>query len=231
MRVLTWNLFFGRTVPESGRNRLDDFAAALAGWDWDVAMLQEVPWWWPPILAEAADAQERHARTAPRTFLGIRRFLAERWPDKMRSGAGGCNAILARCTIVTGQAIDLRRRPRGRVMHAVLLQSGIWIANLHASAGYSELAQEELDIARRTMFKWARGYPFVLGGDANIKAPQAPEMEHVAGNHVDHLFATGLLATGPPEVLDRGQLSDHAPLVVELERTVSRDGESAAARS
>jgi len=43
MLVLTWNLFHGRSVPDAPREQLADFAARLAGWEWDVALLQEVP--------------------------------------------------------------------------------------------------------------------------------------------------------------------------------------------
>ena len=37
MLVLTWNLFHGRSVPDAPREQLGDFAARLAGWEWDVA--------------------------------------------------------------------------------------------------------------------------------------------------------------------------------------------------
>ena len=58
LRVLTWNLFHGRSVP--GRAGLfDEFAAALASWEWDVALLQEVPPWWPRRLAAAPEAASR----------------------------------------------------------------------------------------------------------------------------------------------------------------------------
>ena len=74
MRVLTWNLFHGRAVPPAGRDLRGEFAAALAGWDWDVALLQEVPPWWPPRARRApatrsahrADLAQRAAAAAPR---------------------------------------------------------------------------------------------------------------------------------------------------------------------
>src|SRR3954447_2326052 len=69
LRVLTWNLFHGRADPAAGRELLAEFAAALAGWDWDVALLQEVPPWWPPELARAAGAQERTALTSRNGLL------------------------------------------------------------------------------------------------------------------------------------------------------------------
>jgi endonuclease/exonuclease/phosphatase (EEP) superfamily protein YafD len=41
-------------------------------------------------------------------------------------------------------------------------------------------------------------------------------MKRVAGNYVDHIFATGFEPAGRPQVLDRGSLSDHRPVVVDL---------------
>src|SRR5215208_4585033 len=60
MLVLTWNLFHGRSVPDAPREQLADFAARLAGWEWDVALLQEVPPWWPPTLGRASEAIAEH---------------------------------------------------------------------------------------------------------------------------------------------------------------------------
>jgi len=64
LRVLTWNLMHGRSQPPAGRELLDDFAAALAGWEWDVALLQEVPPWWPETLGRALDAEYRLVLTS-----------------------------------------------------------------------------------------------------------------------------------------------------------------------
>ena len=43
-----------------------------------------------------------------------------------------------------------------------------------------------------------------------------PGLRHTAGHYVDHIYADGLRAAGPAEVLERGALSDHAPVAVEL---------------
>src|SRR5437868_1458980 len=96
MRILTWNLKHGRSVPPSGRELLEQFAAALAGWSWDVALLQEVPPWWPARLAVGTGAQQRHVLTSRNALLPARRVLAQRWPDVIKSNGGGCNAILIR---------------------------------------------------------------------------------------------------------------------------------------
>src|SRR5947208_2826130 len=51
LSLLTWNLFHGRAVPPAGRELLREFTAALDSCEWDAALLQEVPPWWPEALA------------------------------------------------------------------------------------------------------------------------------------------------------------------------------------
>src|SRR3954466_471176 len=131
LRVLTWNVFHGRAVPSAGRDLEREFAAALAGWEWDVALLQEVPPWWPARLAASYDV----ALTSRNALLPVRRWLAERRPDLLRSGGGSANAILVRGgERIAGRARRrLRLWPERRVVHAVRLEpSGVWVANLHA---------------------------------------------------------------------------------------------------
>src|SRR5690349_4482998 len=96
MRVLTWNLFHGRSQPPAGRELLAEFGDALASWEWDVAMLQEVPPWWPRQLANRLGADPAIALTSRNLGLRLRRMLAVRRPDLIKSNGGGCNAILSR---------------------------------------------------------------------------------------------------------------------------------------
>src|SRR5437764_5905803 len=96
LRVLTWNLMHGRAVPSAGRELLDEYAQALSGWSWDVALLQEVPSWWPGMLAQRSGAAGRSVLTSRNSLRAGRRFVARRWPDLIRSNGGGCNAILVR---------------------------------------------------------------------------------------------------------------------------------------
>jgi endonuclease/exonuclease/phosphatase (EEP) superfamily protein YafD len=42
-------------------------------------------------------------------------------------------------------------------------------------------------------------------------------LAHVAGHSVDHVFVRGLHPTGGGRTLDRGELSDHLPVLVELD--------------
>ena len=94
MLVLSWNLFHGRSVPDAPRSLLADFAEQLAAWEWDVALLQEVPPWWPAVLGRACRASARTALTSRNWLLPVSRRAAERRPDVIKSWGGGANAIL-----------------------------------------------------------------------------------------------------------------------------------------
>lgn len=126
VRVLSWNLFHGRAEPPAGRPLLHEFATTLAGWSWDVALLQEVPPWWPPLLAGACGADWRSARTSRNAALPVRRAIAVRRPDLIKSNGGGCNAILVRppLTITAHGVRRLRWLPERRVVHAVRIGPG-----------------------------------------------------------------------------------------------------------
>jgi endonuclease/exonuclease/phosphatase (EEP) superfamily protein YafD len=217
LRVLTWNLFHGRAVPPRDEELLDAFALRLAGWRWDVALLQEVPPWWPTPLARACDADVRFALTARNALLPLRRVVASRRPELLKANGGGCNALLVRG--LGGVRAHARRRlrvwPERRVVHAVRVGDGVWFANVHAST-HPPRARRDLAEAHATVQRWAGDAPLVFGGDCNVvHAPRLQGLVHVGCSHVDHLFARGLAHThARVETLDRGGLSDHAPLLV-----------------
>jgi endonuclease/exonuclease/phosphatase family metal-dependent hydrolase len=215
MIVLTWNLFHGRAVPERRHALLPEFAAQLAGWDWDVALLQEVPPWWPPELGRVAGASARTVLTSRNQLLCLRRFVAERRPDLIKSGGGGSNAILVRSDqILEHRTQTLRLLPERRRMQAVRLASGTWVANLHATAHVEARAREDLALAARTVAAWAPSAPIVLGGDFNLRSVAVDGFAEVAGHSVDHITVRGLHATGRADRPARGELSDHEPLRV-----------------
>ncbi len=222
LRVLTWNLKHGRSVPPSGGELLDEFGAALEGWRWDVALLQEVPPWWTAPLAQRLGAEHRQALTARNALPRLRRALARRWPEVMKSQGGGANAILARRDrIVAHQVQPLTRAPERRVAHGVSLGCGVWVVNLHATAHDTRAAERDGGTAAAAALAWAQGEPLVFGGDFNLRAPQWPEFAAAGGHDVDHLFTAGAVtALRTAEVLDRGALSDHAPVAVDLRLTI-----------
>ncbi len=217
MLVLSWNLFHGRAAPAAGRPLAVEFSRALAGWAWDVALLQEVPPWWPAPLGAACGASARMALTSRNAGLPLRRAIAARNPDLLAAAGGGCNAILVRgLAIAEHRERELTRRPERRVMHGVALGEAGWVVNLHGSTHPPEQRRSDLLGAAATALEWAAGAPLVFGGDLNSTQPAMRGRRHVAGHHVDHVMTNGRPATGAPEVLDAGPLSDHQPLRVEV---------------
>ena len=204
-------------MPPSGRSRLHDFAAALAGWEWDVALLQEVPPWFPAPLAAAAAADHRLQLTSRNWLLPLRRAISVRNPDILKSNGGGCDAILVRgARILEHRALRLRRWPERRWVHGVRLEHG-WVVNVHSHNHPEALALADTRRAVAAALEWAAGAPLIFGGDINLKHPPAfPGLVHLAGNHVDHIFTDGRPAAGKGQVIDRGVLSDHPPVAVTL---------------
>jgi endonuclease/exonuclease/phosphatase family metal-dependent hydrolase len=203
LRVLTWNLLHGRSVPPAGRDLFDEFATLIASWAWDVALLQEVPPWWPEALA-------RRVLTSRNSLLALRRAVAVRWPDLIKSNGGGANAILVRGPGVAEHRVArLGWWPERRWMHAVRLSDGVWVGNLH-----TEASAEQSVRAAEALLGWAGDAPAVLGGDFNVREPELPGLSLAGGQGVDQVFVSE--GAGITEVLDRGQLSDHAPVLVSV---------------
>jgi endonuclease/exonuclease/phosphatase family metal-dependent hydrolase len=223
--VLTWNLKHGRAVPSAGHDLFDDFAAALAQWAWDVALLQEVPPWWPSRLGAGLGAEWRMVLTSRNLGLPIRRALAERWPDAIKSNGGGCNAVLVRgdggLSIAAHRVLRLTWVPERRWLIGVRLAvSGsreLWVGNVHLTGGHRGAAVREAATAADAMTGWGGGVgggPLLLGGDFNLRSVSLPGFEAAASFDVDHVLVCGLQVVGEPVVLDRCRLSDHAPVAV-----------------
>jgi endonuclease/exonuclease/phosphatase family metal-dependent hydrolase len=219
MRVLTWNLFHGRSVPDTPRALLPEFAAALAGWDWDVALLQEVPPWWPRELARACGAEERSVLTSRNALLPPRRAVAKRRPDVIKSNGGGANAILVRPaagTIGVHARLRLRVWPERRVVHAVRLGDA-WVGNLHASTHPDERIRADHARAGAFLARLAGAAPALLGGDLNLPDPRVDGFADAGGHRIDRFLLRGAWsAAAPPRTLDRGVLSDHVPVAIEV---------------
>jgi endonuclease/exonuclease/phosphatase family metal-dependent hydrolase len=212
LRVLTWNLFHGRSVPRAGRQLFDEFGSALGRWEWDVALLQEVPPWWAASLAERVGADQRMVLTSRNALLPLRRAVAVRWPDLIKSNGGGSNAIMVR-----GRSIEEHRVVRlgclkeRRWMHAVRLAGETWVGNLHTNSDTSQGRRAAAELLR-----WAAGSPAVLGGDFNVAPLELPGFDWAGGHGVDQVFVSGGLTGAGTQVLERGPLSDHAPALVSV---------------
>ncbi len=208
----------GRSRPPARRDQTDAFAAALAGWEWQLALLQEVPPWWPEELASRLGAGYARALTSRNALLPLRRAVAVRWPDLIKSNGGGANSILVRggaLRIAEHRTLRLAVWPERRWLHAVRLatEAGeLWAGNLHTSGR----GPNEPNRAREAMLSWAGSAPLILGGDFNLPELTLPGLRRSAAHGVDYIFASGLEPLGAAEVIDRDMLSDHAPVAVTL---------------
>jgi endonuclease/exonuclease/phosphatase family metal-dependent hydrolase len=222
LRVLTWNLFHGRSVPATRADLMEQFAGTLEGWGWDVALLQEVPPWWPAAFARTLGVDERTVLTSRNGLLPLRRAIAVRWPNLIKSNGGGSNTILVRDRAITQhRALRLCWWPERRWMHAVRVKptgasgGGVWIGNLHAS-GLDRSAARDSERAGSALLAWADGEPALLGGDFNLASPRVEGFMHAGGNHVDHVL-TASMSAAAVVALDAGRLSDHAPVLATVE--------------
>ncbi len=211
LRLLTWNLLHGRDHPpnralDTWRSRLTrrperdathvqvnqslrrGFARLLAGWEWDVALLQEAPPRWLGDLERATGAAGALALTSRNTPLPhLRAAIADRNPDLIRSHEGGSNMLLVRppARIVATATLELARRPERRMLLAARIElSGgrrVTVANAHLSVPSTDLGEGEALAAARFAAGWGGGSggssvgdgrgagPLVLGGDLNLR--------------------------------------------------------------
>jgi len=225
LRVLSWNVKHGRAQPPARRDLFDEFATALASWDWNVALLQEVPPWWPSRLALRLDAAFGLVLSSRNALLPLRRAIAVRWPDAIKSNGGGCNAILVRGPGATEAAegtprpgIDEHRVrrlcwwPERRWLHGVRLSGSeeLWACNLHTAAD-----AEQAKLAAATALSWGRsaGAAVILGGDFNVRGLALDVFTLSAEHGGDYGFALRLPPAGTHDGLDPGRLAVPVPVV------------------
>jgi endonuclease/exonuclease/phosphatase family metal-dependent hydrolase len=186
----------------------------IGSWEWDVALLQEVPPWWPQRLAARSGAHAWSVLTSRNGLLPLRRAVATRWPDLMKSNGGGANAILMRGDVPRAHRTHrLCLLPERRWLHAVRTRDGVWIGNIHASTD-PPVAEHEANAAAAIIRRWSSPGPVILGGDFNVPELSLPGFVAAASHQVDHVFVTGMTAQGAAELLPHGRLSDHEPLAV-----------------
>jgi endonuclease/exonuclease/phosphatase family metal-dependent hydrolase len=234
MRVLSWNLYHGRALVPAHRPLLDEFAAALDGFDWDVALLQEAPPRWFRDLCRRTRSSGVLVLTSRNWLPAVQHRLADLAPDLIKSWEGGSNQILVRHPerIAEHRRLTLARWPERRRMHWARLDSGVCVANLHASAGLPERAALEVVAAAEAATAWSGGGPLVFGGDLNLRPARQPEPfaelrdrfglgEPTGPRAIDHLLVRGLRVAERPRQLEpdaRMGLSDHAPVLAEFVR-------------
>jgi endonuclease/exonuclease/phosphatase family metal-dependent hydrolase len=274
-KAIGWNLFHGRDFPpdpalftwrsrllrtternethvQVNRGLLEAFSAVLAEASWDVALLQECPPRFAAPLARACGADAHRVLTS-RNSLGALRALAARLnPDLIASGEGGSNLTLVRPGGGLGRIVERREtaihvgRPERRAMALTGTDSGLCVANLHATNDHPELAADDVLHAAGAAVEWAGERPLLFGGDLNLRPAETPAaFEQLASRFdlagptaagaIDHLLVRGLETVEAPrswppehrEVRCEGlalRLSDHAPVEATF-AAPARDGQ------
>jgi endonuclease/exonuclease/phosphatase family metal-dependent hydrolase len=216
------------------RPLLEEFAALLDRLDWDVALLQEAPPRWFAELARRTRSSGVRVLTARNWLPALQGRLADLDPDLWGSWEGGSNQTLVRHPgrIAEHRRLTLAWWPERRRMQWVRLDSGICVANLHASAGRPRRAAREVVRAAAVAVEWSGEQPLVFGGDLNLRPALQPQPfarlrddfglgEPTAPRAIDHLLVRGLRVAERPRQLapeERAGLSDHAPVVAEFVR-------------
>ena len=263
LTAISWNLFHGRDFPPdpalfTWRSRLlrisernathvqvnrdlpGEFCRLLAEAEWDVALLQECPPRYCPLLVRACDAEPHRVLTSRNSLGALRARAAQLNPDLIASGEGGSNLTLVRAAGSLGGIAERRElaihrgRPERRAMAFTRTASGICIANLHATNDRPDLAADDVLRAAEAAAGWAGEAPLLFGGDLNLRPEKSPEVfaelrerfnltAPTEPRAIDHLLARGLEVIEPPrqwpperrELDEDGcalRLSDHALL-------------------
>jgi len=182
-----------------------EFAGLLAGWEWDVALLQEAPPRWLGDLERATGAQGERALTSRNSLAWLRAALAEWNPDLIASNEGGSNMVLARppARIVASERVVLATAPERRVLLLTRLAIPAEAAGLAEATPTADPASPGRSVppAGRTLVvacthlsvpatgngaaealnaaeiasAWAAGAPLVLGGDLNLRPARQPD--------------------------------------------------------
>ncbi len=263
LTAIGWNIFHGRDFPpdpalftrrsrllrigernathvQLNRDLAAEFAALLAGAEWDLALLQECPPRFAAPLARACGAAPHRALTSRNSLGALRAAAARLNPDLIASGEGGSNLTLVRASSPLGgiaarrEVVIHRGRPERRAMALTRTGAGLCVANLHATAHRPDLAAEDVLFAAAAADEWAGEAPLLFGGDFNLRpgadAAVFDELRErfglegaTAPDAIDHLLTRGLEVIEPPRPwppprreVPRGglalRLSDHAPV-------------------
>jgi len=223
MRVVvrTWNVFHGRTWPESGALRLEEAVRLVTHDAPALVALQEVPLWALRRL-ESWSGLEALAAPTKRAFLGpLAAGAQRRWPRLVRSSLSGqANALLVAPGFPVREAcavrIDLGVVER-RVAQRVEV-GGVIVVNAHCSQAPA-FARDELERIRALL---PEAGPCVVCGDLNLPGAGLPGFSAPLPG-IDQVLVRGLeLVQGPESWPDERRtaggvlLSDHAPVEAEM---------------
>jgi endonuclease/exonuclease/phosphatase family metal-dependent hydrolase len=223
---VTWNLFHGRASPASPkRSLLPEFVEVLNELDWQVALLQEAPPRWREALARELHAESAIALTSRNFGAPIRSWIANRWPNAIKSNEGGSNQLLVRppWRLDETRTLTTARLPERRRMLWARLGGPrpFAVANLHGSVDSVRGASEQVVRAAAQAADWSGDMPLLFGGDLNLRPARQPEVfaeldrrfglrAPTAPSAIDHLLARGAEIVEPPRRGPELRLSDHA---------------------
>jgi endonuclease/exonuclease/phosphatase family metal-dependent hydrolase len=214
---VTWNLFHGRASPPApSRSLLPEFADALRSVEWDVALLQEAPPRWHEALARETGAADSAITLTSRNFgAPIRSWIADRWPNRIKSNEGGSNQLLVRAPwrIEEVREHTIAERPeRRRMLWARLIgpdDAALAVANLHGSVDTVPGGSGQVLAAAERAVEWAGELPLIFGGDLNLRPTRQPDVFEqlarrlelapaTAPDAIDHLLKRGFDVIEPP---------------------------------
>jgi endonuclease/exonuclease/phosphatase family metal-dependent hydrolase len=218
--VRTWNLFHGRTFPETRRAHLERMVRLVAADDPGIVCLQEVPLWGLPLLERWTGMRAVGAATK-RALLGPLARIAQRVDARrVRSSlTGQANAVLVGrgLEVLSTDATQLSSQGERRLCQLLRVAregSELLVANVHLS-NRTPAASEEL---RRLESLVAGVERAVVCGDLNLRGTGLPGFSpRLPG--IDQVLVRGLEllrqpAPWPDERRRLGAmlLSDHAPV-------------------
>lgn len=188
VRLLTWNLFHGRTYPprrfrltRPGERRAQ-FIEALRRLEWDVLLLQEAPPRWHDVLRRELGVRGACVLTDRNSFGRLRGAIAEVAPDLIASNEGGSNQTLVRSgwAIEEARVYTMTEEPERRQMLWTRLRgpdgAAIALANLHASVRSVGGSGDQVVEAAARAVEWAGELPLVFGGDLNHSPRREPNV-------------------------------------------------------
>jgi hypothetical protein len=235
--VRTWNIFHGRTVPETGKLHVERMVRLVTEDGPGIVALQEVPVWALARLETWSGMRAVGAVAMPALGGPLARRLTELHPRRLRSSlVGQANVLLLGTDVeATGRQRIVRLNPRSvrRSLRVGLRQRLDWVRNrrvcqvlpvragdtaghalnLHASKG-PDLARVEL---KRLAGLLPAG-PVIACGDLNVAETSLPGLSAPLPG-IDQILVRGLdLKKDParwPAERRRHEgalLSDHAPV-------------------